>query len=70
MSVAFCSIENINFKVKNMKIPKDTNFVNYNDLNPLQQKYIDDCIFLENMGLPNDLFDDLYRAIYKLENKK
>ena len=38
MSVAFCSIEIINFKVKNMKIPKDTNFVNYNDLNPLQQK--------------------------------
>jgi hypothetical protein len=70
MSVAFCSIENINFKVKNMKIPKDTNFVDYNDLNPIQQKYIDDCIFLENMGLPNDLFDDLYRAIYKIENKK
>ena len=53
-----------------MKIPKDTNFVNYNDLNPLQQQYIDDCLLLENMGLPNDLFDDLYRAIYKLENKK
>lgn len=70
MSVAFCSIENINFKVKNMKIPKNTNYVDYNDLNSVQQQYIDDCILLENLGLPNDLFDDLYRAIYKIENKK
>ena len=52
-----------------MKIPKNQNFVNYNDLNPIQQQYIDDCLFLENMGLPNDLFDDLYRAIYKIKKK-
>ncbi len=54
-----------------MKIPKNTNYVDYDALNPIQQQYIDDCILLENLGVPNDLLDALYKAYLKnyLKNK-
>ena len=51
-----------------MKMPKNRDYVDYDALNPIQQKYIDDCILLENLGVPNDLLDVLYRATY-LTNK-
>lgn len=47
-----------------MKMPKNRDYVDYDALNPIQKQYIDDCILLENLGMPNDLFDDLYRAVY------
>jgi hypothetical protein len=48
-----------------MKMPKNRDYVDYDALNPIQQQYIDECILLENLGVPNDLLDALYRAYLK-----
>lgn len=58
-----------------MKIPKNQKQINFNDLNPIQQQYIEDVMFLQRLSktgfgkVPTDLFDGLYRAIY-LNDKK
>lgn len=56
-------------------MPKNTDYVDYDALNPiqthlLQKQYINDCIFLENLGVPNDLLDNLYRATYLTDEIK
>jgi len=53
-----------------MKIKKNQTYVNYHDLNELQQQYIDDCVLLENLKLPNDLFDGLYSAFAQSQKQK
>jgi len=35
------------------------------NLNYWQKQYIDDCLFLEAMGYPNDLFDSLWKEKIK-----
>lgn len=53
-----------------MKKSKKQKLVNYTDLNPVQQQYIEDVLFLQRLSktgfgkVPTNLFDGLYKAIY------
>jgi hypothetical protein len=60
----------VNKKTINMKMPKNRDYVDYDALNPIQKQYINDCILLENLGVPNDLLDNLYRATYLTDEIK
>jgi len=39
------------------------------NLNSLQKQYIEDCLFLEAMGHPNDMFDGLWKERVKALKK-